>query len=118
MSKQKLVQGELFSVCREPVRVKGRRRSGSGRHSYSLASYGEMSAQVEQARKAQIVEWLRKFGPANDRMVRDGLYPGADMNMVRPRITELLDAGALRECGGRVCPETGRTVRMVAVTGG
>lgn len=37
----------------------------------------------------------------------------ADPNFVRPRITELIEAGILEESGSRVCPVTGKTVRLV-----
>jgi hypothetical protein len=37
-----------------------------------------------------------------------------DMNTVRPRITELIAAGALHEVGERIDPATGKTVRIVS----
>ncbi len=37
-----------------------------------------------------------------------------DMNKIRPRITELVDAGALREVGTIKDDTTGRHVRLVA----
>lgn len=103
----------------EAQRERYRRRSdGRGRHSNSLAASEQMGS-VITARRAAITAWLRDHGPATDRQVRDALFgPGADMNMVRPRITELLDAGALRECGSVECEITGRKVRLVTVTGG
>jgi len=36
-----------------------------------------------------------------------------DMNAVRPRITELVQAGSLVEVGSKQDTETGRTVRLV-----
>ncbi len=94
-----------------------RRKDGRGRHDHSLAAHGEIGASLA-ARRAAIVAWLHNHGPATDRQVRDGLFGQlADMNMVRPRITELLDCGALRECGSVTCPATGRRVRQIEVTG-
>jgi predicted HTH transcriptional regulator len=95
-----------------------RRADGRGRHNNSLAAHGELTSTTMSARRAAIVAWLAAHGPATDRQVRDALFGiAADMNMVRPRITELLDAGALRECGSVECEVTGRRVRQVKVTG-
>ncbi len=121
-----LQQTTMFGVRGEWVKVRPPRQErckpadGRGRHPNSLLPHDEMQ-QIFTGRRAQIVAWLTAHGPATDRQVRDGLYghrPDADMNMVRPRITELLDAGALREAGTATDEATGMTVRRVAVTGG
>lgn len=39
-----------------------------------------------------------------------------ELNQVRPRITELLDGGYLREIANTKCKETGKTVRCCTVT--
>ncbi len=122
-----LTQTTMFGVRGERVRRQpigdGRRDArttdGRGRHSNSLLPHDELQT-IWTGRRAQIVAWLAAHGPATDRQVRDGLYghrPDADMNMVRPRITELLDAGALRVAGTATDEATGMTVRRVAVTG-
>ena len=70
---------------------------GRGRHSHSLAAHQEIEATLT-GRRAQIVNWLRAHGPATDRQIMRGIFgawPHADMNMVRPRVSELLDARAL-----------------------
>jgi hypothetical protein len=53
-----------------------------------------------------------------DRQVKEILYaqgvlPMDDMNMVRPKITSLIDDGYLRECGEIEDALTHRTVRLV-----
>jgi len=55
---------------------------------------------------------------STDRQVKDALFgPASDMNTVRPRINELIDAGWIRVCGERHCPLTGKLVRVLeAVT--
>jgi hypothetical protein len=39
----------------------------------------------------------------------------ADINMVRPRLSELIDFGYLRECGKTKDMVTGRTVRLTTL---
>lgn len=109
---------QALTARSEAQRERYRRRSnGRGRHSNSLAASEQMQT-IITARRAAITAWLRDYGPATDRQVRDALFgTNADMNMVRPRITELLDAGALVECGSVECEVTGRRVRQVEVTG-
>ena len=52
--------------------------------------------------------------PTTDRQVMS-ILGFSDMNSVRPRITELIDAGYLMEVGKIKCPVTGKTVRVVGV---
>ncbi len=119
----------MFGVRGERVRVRtprtarrdgGHYQDGRGRHADSLAAHGALSPAALTGRRAQIVAWLHGHGrPATDREIAQGLFgEGADMNMVRPRISELLDAGALREAGTARDAATGMTVRLVAVKGG
>lgn len=49
-----------------------------------------------------------------DREIKDALRY-SDMNSVRPRITELIDKGALEECGSNICPVTKKRVRLVRI---
>lgn len=49
-----------------------------------------------------------------DREIRDALRY-SDMNAVRPRISELIDKGALEECGSVICPVTGKRVRQIRI---
>ena len=63
-------------------------------------------------RAAAILAWLAAHGPATDREVMRGLG-FVEPNAVRPRISELIDAGLVAECGERVCATTGQRVRVV-----
>lgn len=112
---------------RRMPRGRGKRRQecprhsddGRGRHVNSLAASGDERLQAAlTGRRAQIVAWLRAHGPATDREIVAGLYfPGADMNLVRPRVTELLDARAVEEVDRVRDQDTGMMVRRVRVTG-
>lgn len=123
-----MTQMTMFGVRGDRVVVRpqrtGRRDArttdGRGRHADSLAARAALDAEALTGRRAQIVAWLHGHGrPATDREIAHGLFgDGADMNMVRPRISELLDAGALREAGTARDAATGMTVRLVAVKGG
>jgi hypothetical protein len=105
------VQGERVKVRRGAVST----GSGRGRHENSLVAHDAMSVEL-RGRRAEVMGWLRDHGPATDRQVRDGLYgPTADMNMVRPRISELLDARLLWELDRVEDASTGMQVRRVAV---
>ena len=102
-----------------PRRTKRQVRDGRGRHDNSLAAHQriEQSSAIT-GRRAAIVAWLRDHGPATDREVAVGLFgSGADLNMVRPRITELLNAWALYEVDRVRDKITGMTVRRVGITG-
>ena len=52
--------------------------------------------------------------PLTDRDVL-GLVGMSDMNCVRPRITELIKAGFIREVDSITCPVTHKQVRRVAI---
>lgn len=65
-------------------------------------------------RMRAVCEALERIGhAASDREVRDSIDPRHDMNFVRPRITEAVDAGIMAEVGSVTCPVTGKTVRLV-----
>ena len=65
------------------------------------------------SRRAQrIIAWIEAHPKVTDREVMLGLGY-SDMNSVRPRITEAVDAGALVEVGEKRCQVTGKTVRIV-----
>ncbi len=117
-------QMSLFpSVLSSPYASDYRRRGGwrrprprpenRGHHENSLASHASMRDHLGRRAEA-VLGWVREHGPATDRMIRDGLFgPAADMNAVRPRVSELLESGRLAECGRTVDPFTGRMVRRV-----
>lgn len=85
-------------------------------HPNSRAAYFEGAGMI--SRRAQMVlDWVRANGRATDRQVMQGLG-FAEPNAVRPRITELVDIGALIEVGSIACPVTHKTVRLVDVPRG
>lgn len=118
----KMIQTMLFYVPPGAERPRPKRQctDGRGRHENSLAARGDRGIQeVLTGRRAQVAAWLAANGPATDREIARGLFgAAADMNMVRPRVSELLDAGALREVDRVRDAATGMTVRRVAATGG
>lgn len=95
--------------------VAGQRRpvAGHGGHENSRASYRD-TVNLRQDRRG-IVLGLFQDNPHTaftDRQALNRLYPGSnDMNMVRPRITELIESGELIERGSVQCPVTGKSVR-------
>lgn len=80
-------------------------------HTHSIEAYH--SEQPKLSRRAlRILAWIAAHPNVTDREVMAGLG-FSDMNSVRPRITEAVDAGALVEVGEKRCPVTGKTVRIV-----
>jgi hypothetical protein len=68
-------------------------------------------------RKAMILRTYRRVSkPLTDREV-SGLLSFHDLNCVRPRITELLEAGIVQHIGSVKCPVTRRTVRACTLRG-
>ena len=63
-------------------------------------------------RNRQVLESIISGGAATDREVKERLGFD-DMNMVRPRITSLLDDGLLEEIAQIRCDRTERLVRLV-----
>ena len=74
----------------------------------SLAAWGDFDA---SGRESVVLGAFRLHGAMTDRECAARLGFN-DMNMVRPRITALLDKGALRFAGYAKCPTTNKTVRM------
>ena len=82
-------------------------------HANSLAAFHSELPRLS-AREWAIYEWIVKHGPATDRQVMIGLG-FTDMNAVRPRCTELIDANRLMEVGDIRCPTTGKMVRRLDI---
>ena len=83
-------------------------------HANSVESYYTNPAELGK-RAAEVQAWFRRqVEPASDRECMAGLGY-TDMNSVRPRITELIQVGILREVGNRTDPITGKRVRLVEV---
>lgn len=82
-------------------------------HDNSIQTYREEEGKLSR-RGLAILGWLRIHGPHTDRDVMEGMG-FREPNSVRPRITELIDAGELEEVGNTRCPVTGKTVRLVGL---
>lgn len=80
-------------------------------HANSLEAFRASQSSI-LTRSQLIVQWMTGRGPVTDRQVMTALG-FSDPNKVRPRITELVDAGDLVECGKIV--EDGRNVRLVKI---
>lgn len=85
----------------------------TGVHYNSITAYRSEAGRISK-RAQRVKDWLQDNGPATDRQVAQGLG-FSDMNAVRPRITELLDRGEVRETGSTRCPTTGKNVRRIDV---
>lgn len=82
-------------------------------HPNSIAAYWEGRLDLFGKRHQQVLRALRLArGPLTDREVMIALG-FSDPNAVRPRITELVDAGVLVEVDSVECPVTGKRVRRV-----
>jgi len=100
----------LFPAAAVTERVRRRKL-----HRNSMDAYHARGAGRSRSKRTRlIVDYLRVAGPSTDRQVMRGLEL-PDMNAVRPRITEAIDAGFLREVDSVRCDVTGRPVRVVEV---
>ena len=82
-------------------------------HPNSVAAYWQGRTDLFNKRHRLIIDIFRSaHSPITDREAMIAAR-ATDPNFVRPRITELIDAGILDEVGSRVCPVTGKTVRLV-----
>lgn len=98
--------------CGEDVRAEAQGRRGLHVHSLEAKEHHQ---DAHKGRKQLIVECLQVRGkPLTDRQIRDACCgETADMNSVRPRITELIRKGKLMECGEIEDPVSGEQVRVV-----
>jgi hypothetical protein len=82
-------------------------------HPNSVAAYWQGRLDLFGKRHQQVLRALRAArGPLTDREVMIALGFG-EPNAVRPRITELIDAGVLVEVDSVECPMTRKRVRRV-----
>ena len=98
-------QTEMFESGATPFTVKVV-------HLNSIKAYREDPESLSKRAKL-VLDWFRiQASPRTDRdcMLALGF---SDMNAVRPRITELVQAGLLREAGNVQDPITNKTVRTV-----
>lgn len=103
------VQPELFENGATPYMV---RRV----HPNSAQAYHDAAPELSKRAADVLAVYRRATHPITDREVKDVLG-FADMNAVRPRITELIESGLLRECGRIKDDATRKMVRVVEVAG-
>jgi predicted HTH transcriptional regulator len=82
-------------------------------HPHSLDAYRAEESKLSKRAEA-VLTWITEHGPHTDREVMQGMG-FTEPNAVRPRITELIDAGKLMEVCSVRCPVTGKTVRRVDI---
>jgi hypothetical protein len=82
-------------------------------HANSVAAYCE-SGEKFGKRALAVVAQLTALGEATDKQVAKAMG-FAHKAAVQPRISELVSAGILAECGSARDPDTGKTVRIVSV---
>jgi dihydrodipicolinate synthase/N-acetylneuraminate lyase len=82
-------------------------------HENSVEAYHAEEAKLSK-RATAVLDWITVHGPHTDREVMQGMG-FAEPNAVRPRLTELVDAGKLIEVCTRKCPVTGKRVRVLDI---
>ncbi len=82
-------------------------------HENSLRVYRE-SVDKLKGRALMVFAYVTAHGPVTDRDIMTGLSY-TDPNMVRPRVSELVKQGLLRECGNVKDPVTRKMVRTVDI---
>jgi len=88
-------------------------------HENSRQAIKEITTSGERKNRAeQILDIFKEYGfPMTDRGVLMRLFPGSDnLNLVRPRITELINKGQLQEVGNVMDFKTQKQVRSVYLT--
>lgn len=85
-------------------------------HANSIAAYHSQETKLSR-RCQEVLAWITRHGPHTDREVAYGMGFGENLNAVRPRITELIDANKLMEVGDIICPVTRIKVRRVDIRG-
>jgi hypothetical protein len=83
-------------------------------HPNSLKAYHEELERTFNPREKEVMGAIRRLGVCTDRDVLEALDQ-VDMNYVRPRITHLLELGAIEETGTVRDPVTKKTVRKVRI---
>lgn len=83
-------------------------------HPNSVLAYWQGNDELFGKRHQKVIACLRRSLGQTDREVMIALGFG-DMNAVRPRISELVEAGIVVEVGNTVCPITKKRVRLVSL---
>lgn len=108
------VQLEMFATGTTPYAVRTAPPSVRRQevHANSRRTYYEEGHNLGK-RALQVLGYYKAAGrPMPDRDCMNALGYN-DMNSVRPRITELVKAGLLREAGSTIDYKTGKKVRLV-----
>jgi predicted HTH transcriptional regulator len=86
-------------------------------HENSMLAYHDNANKTKLSlRKRMILGWLFANESGTDRQIKDALFgETADMNKVRPRISDLIKAGRVIEIGSKKDDLTGKLVRVVAL---
>lgn len=84
-------------------------------HENSIAAFDENDRElIFSNREREIIAAFEDIGAETDRSILAYLRY-TDMNAVRPRITELINKGVLREVGSVICPVTKKRVRVCKI---
>lgn len=81
-------------------------------HINSKLSFWELKEGLPKMQKYIYDTIARCYDPLTDRGVKE-ITRCDDMNSVRPRITELIKMGLVKEVGSTICQVTGKRVRLV-----
>ena len=85
-------------------------------HANSLAAYREDRVKLSARSLAILIAVKDNSAPMYPRQILKSLYPQSDnVNLVNPRITELVTAGLLFEVGTTIDPATNKPVRLLDV---
>lgn len=107
----------LASLFTDVERKREAKRKRTQRlHANSREAYRAERSELKARSLAILVE-VRVNGQGTDRQIKDRMG-FTEMNAVRPRITELVDAGLLCEMETVKCEVTGRHVRVVNLSDG
>lgn len=87
---------------------------GHRTHDNTRATYRGIKAGMSERGRAIVAFMDQQSAPLTDRQIMRGMG-FSDMNAVRPRISELIDGGVLREVGNVIDETTGKVVRLVEV---
>jgi hypothetical protein len=82
-------------------------------HQNSIEAFHSIEDKANR-REVVLDVFKRKQAPLTDRQVKN-LLGLDDMNLARPRISELVKSGDLVEMGSMKCPFTGKKVRLTAL---
>ena len=82
-------------------------------HQHSLDAHEEERAAGKLSKRCQLISDVLGWERLTDREILERT-PYRDMNAIRPRVTEMIQAGILEEVGEKRDKLTGKMVRVVA----